>query len=419
MRPLVVLPCLVAVLACANTGSEPAGQATITDSAGITIVQDHRWVWGERDGWRVSPGPLLEIGDTTLTGEGRYVATAARLSNGAVVVLTDAGGRRFGPDGAFMGVFASKGEGPGEFQWIEHLVILPGDTIVVGTWRKQAWFASSGALEREVLTDVEKFRGLGRWGECETHLLPDLSMISCQQDSTVPFTETNRPSRLVGQGMSSPGPGLLRQLRRQHRIPASMDTTFPLGIDIGIEQQMIDLGGGNETSVIHPFHARSALAVGGTPMRIVSATNPHWEIEVRSATGKLLQIIRRDGGRRVPTTADQAAADSALRRPDGYVSERDPVLRERVLAAVITPDSLPGHSTIHVTPQGEILSRQFSLWESPAPSLFDVFDVEGRWLGTLSLPSRFRLIEVGDDYLLGLQFDDDDVATLQVFGLER
>lgn len=419
MRPLVVLPCLVAVLACANTGSEPAGQATITDSAGITIVQNHRPVWGEGDGWRVSPGPLLEIGDTTLTGEGRYVATAARLSNGAVVVLTDAGGRRFGADGEFLGQFARPGDGPGEFRYARDLVVLPGDTIVVGTMIKTAWFAPDGSFQRDQLTDMESFRALGRWGECATYLLPDLSMISCQQDSTIPLSETNRSSKSTSPGWVSPGPGLLRQLRRQHRIPASMDTTFPLGIDIGIEQQMIDLGGGNETSVIHPFHARSALAVGGTPMRIVSATNLHWEIEVRSATGKLLQIIRRDGGRRVPTAAEQAAADSALRRPDGYVSERDPVLRERVLAAVITPDSLPGHSTIHVTPQGEILSRQFSLWESPAPSLFDVFDVEGRWLGTLSLPSRFRLIEVGDDYLLGLQFDDDDVATLQVFGLER
>ena len=33
MRPLVVLPCLVAVLACANTGSEPAGQATAAQRA--------------------------------------------------------------------------------------------------------------------------------------------------------------------------------------------------------------------------------------------------------------------------------------------------------------------------------------------------------------------------------------------------
>jgi len=419
MRPLVVLPCLAAVLACADAGSPPTGQATVTDSAGITIVQNHSPVWSDGEEWRVSAEPVLEIGDTTLTGEGRYAMNAARLSDGGVVVVTDVGVRRFGPDGGFLGWFARQGDGPGEFRWIENLVVMPGDTIVVGNLMKRGWFAPSGSLLRDVATDMDKVRALGRWGECATYLLPDLSMISCQQDSTVPFTETNRPSRLVSQGVSSPGPGLLRQLRRQHRISVSMDTTFPLGIDIGIEQQMIDLGGGNETSVIHPFHARSALAAGGTPMRIVSATNPHWEIEVRSATGQLMRTIRRDGGRRAPTAAERAAADSVLRRPDGYVSERDPVLRERILAAVITPDSLPGHSTVHVTPGGQILSRQVSWWESSAPSLFDVFDVEGRWLGTLSLPPRFRLIEVGDDYLLGLQYDDDDVPTLQVFGLER
>lgn len=419
MRPMVLLSCLAPLLGCADAGSPPMGQATVTDSSGTTIVENHRPVWGDGDGWVVSAEPLLEIGDTVLTGAGRYVATAARLSDGGVVVLTDAGGRRFGGDGEFLRQFARPGDGPGEFRYARDLVVLPGDTIVVGTMIKTGWFAPDGSFLRDQPTDVEKFRALGRWGECATYLLPDLSTISCQQDSTIPLSATNRLSKPTSPGWVSPGPGLLRQLRRQHRIPASMDTTFPLGIDIGIEQQMIDLGGGNETSVVHPFHARSALAAGGTPMRIVSATNPHWEIEVRSATGKVLQVIRRDGGRRAPTAAERAAADSVLRRPDGYLREPDPVRRDRLLAAVITPDSLPGHSTIHVTPRGEILSRHFSLWESAAPSLFDVFDAGGRWLGTLHLPPRFRLIEVGEDYLLGLQFDDDDVPTLKVFGLER
>ncbi len=35
------------------------------------------------------------------------------------------------------------------------------------------------------------------------------------------------------------------------------------------------------------------------------------------------------------------------------------------------------------------------------------------------MPDRFRLLDVGDDYLLGLQFDEDDVPSLVVYGLER
>jgi hypothetical protein len=140
---------------------------------------------------------------------------------------------------------------------------------------------------------------------------------------------------------------------------------------------------------------------------------------VRSSTGRVLQVIRRDGGRRAPTEPERHSADSLLQTPQGRVLAQDAVKREQMLAAVITPDSLPGHVQLLMSPSGEILSRQWTFWGTDAPSLFDVFQPDGRWLGTITLPPHFRLIEVGEDYLLGIQYDEDEMPSVMVYGLER
>jgi hypothetical protein len=154
-------------------------------------------------------------------------------------------------------------------------------------------------------------------------------------------------------------------------------------------------------------------------MRIAMIENPHWEIEVFSAEGRKLQVIRRDSGRRAPTAAESRWADSAIRSPGSRLYTQDPVERDKLLSELLVPDSLPGQQGILLTAGGEIVSRQWTYWEMGAPSLFDVFETDGRWLGTLSLPPKFRLVEVGEDYLLGVQFDQDDVPSVVVYGLER
>jgi hypothetical protein len=48
-----------------------------------------------------------------------------------------------------------------------------------------------------------------------------------------------------------------------------------------------------------------------------------------------------------------------------------------------------------------------------------VFDAEGRQLGTLAMPPRFRLTDAGPDYVLGVGRDDMDVEKVQLFRLDR
>jgi hypothetical protein len=83
------------------------------------------------------------------------------------------------------------------------------------------------------------------------------------------------------------------------------------------------------------------------------------------------------------------------------------------------PDSLAGHSGLVVSADGSILSQQTPYFVQGAPTMFDVFDTEGLWLGSIPLPPRFRLVQVGTDFLVGIQHDADDVPSVVVYGLQR
>jgi hypothetical protein len=409
---------LLLIAACNSTdGPVATDQATITDSAGITIVQNHRPVWGEGEGWKVSAEPMLVIADTLATGEGRWVFRATRLSNGDVVLITDANGRWFDSTGALRQEFALSGGGPGEFEYPpSHLVQMQGESVAVGSVglrTKVNIYSPDGALVRVMQVERERLNALGRWRECGTHLLPDLSQIGCQRDDSLPSSGLGHEDE--GEQLK---PGLLRQFARQYRIPPTADTAYMLGVDIGLEQEILQVGG-NITSMMHPFHARGAFAGGGTPLLLVNATNLSYGIEVRTPEGRLTHIIRRDNGRRVPTAAERAEADSTLRSGEGYYGTMDPARREQILGALTTPDSLPAHAGLWVARTGEVLSRRWSQWNGDAPGEFDVFDRDGRWLGTLILPPKFILSEVGDDYLVGVQLDADDAHSVVVYGLKR
>lgn len=421
---LATLGVALLVVACADSPDLATDSpATVTDSAGITIVQNNRPVWREGEGWQVSAEPILSISDTVALGAGRWLRATARLSNGDVLVLSDQGGRWFSPDGSLMRTFAHQGEGPGEFRYAGTLLVTPGDSVVVaesGILSRIAWFGPGGELLKEERIEPQELEGLGKWAECASSILPDYSLLRCQHDSSIPHSATNRPSRIIEGGWSSPGPGLLRQLRRIHRVPPTLDTSFALGLDIGIEQFGVSLPNGRETFVTHPFYTRTFVAAGGAPMRIAIATNPEWQIEVWTPEGRLERIVRLDGGRRTPTDAEVAWADSQLRADDfrGRLGD-DQAIKARILSEVGVPDSLPGHAALVMAKGGELINRGWSLWRSGTPTSFNVFDREGRWLGDLTLPPKFWVREVGDDYLLGLRFDDDDVVTVEVYGLER
>lgn len=53
------------------------------------------------------------------------------------------------------------------------------------------------------------------------------------------------------------------------------------------------------------------------------------------------------------------------------------------------------------------------------PPVVDVFDPTGRLTGRFTLPVPLQVLEIGQDYLLGLFRDEMGVESLRVYGLTR
>jgi hypothetical protein len=54
-----------------------------------------------------------------------------------------------------------------------------------------------------------------------------------------------------------------------------------------------------------------------------------------------------------------------------------------------------------------------------AASRWSVFDPDGSWLTTVTMPASFRVFEIGDDYLLGLARDAIGVEQVRVYHLSK
>lgn len=407
------------IAACRGTEASLGAGVSRVDSAGVEVVINTSPAWNRDSAWRVDTVPLTVIGgrDPGRAQQFAYVVGARRLSDGRVVVVTDRDVRWFGVDGAFLYANGATGDGPGEFRARTTLLRKADDTVVVADalGARVATFNRAGTLVRDERLDRARFAALGRWEECASELLPDGSRYTCSPDPSIPRSPTNRPRQGDGHGRSSPGAGLLRQLKRTYLVPASLDTAYPIGLVGGIEQFGFRHGTSGTIFLPHPFYSRSLLSAGGSPMRVATILNPEYRIELWTPSGQLARVVRRVQARRVPTTTERQRADEYTREQGRRGIA--PAILEAALAAMPLPDSLPAATSLVVSETGEIFVGR-DPWFGAVSSV-DVFDASGRWLGTLTLPARSVIVDAGLDFLLILHFDGDDVPSVEVLRLDR
>lgn len=417
-RLLTVVSALLVSGACERSAVSTTDATIVRDSAGVTIVTSLRAQWPDGGGWRIDSVPRTSLGGVEADSAQHWRAPDAVtvLRDGRVVIGVEGELRWFAPDGTHTHTNLA-GDGPGEFRRVAALHTMPGDSVRAhdGQGLKYAVFAPDGSLAYERRTDYEQLRALGRWIECWTRFFPDASRTMCQADPAIPASPTNRASRRLSNGLTSPGPGLLRTLHRVWLVTPGVDRAFPLGVEAGIEQFGI-ANDGEELFVLHPFYSRSVVTAGGEPMRIAMALNPAYRIELWTPGGALERIIVREGARRAPTSDELADVPEALRQ---QLSRRDPTLLDRVLAEVPTPDSLPALQHVTFTSRGELLVMREGLLPSHAQSLYDVFDRSGVWLGTLRLRPQQYIVSASDDTLLAMRRTEDGVVLVEVYGYTR
>ena len=415
VRPLEGTACLLvavsflALTACERSGDEaPQGTVTVRDSADIRIVENHA---PERDParfWTVDPEPEIVVGGNPASQTADDPAHllwrlkgAALLSDGRVAVLS--GGEPwvlvFDTTGALAAEFGRKGRGPGEFSYPIHLQVLPGDTIVVWDtmWGGIGHFDPSGTLLRDRTLDLGAV-----------------------------FAAAQTPEQRLTESVTLPLPDgtFLVDLRPRDWTPVVYTLyrtpTGYLRVDSAYATHSFGWWDGREGLLtmppipfLVPFRKQAVLAAGGSPLSVYISNADRYEVHQFSPTGVLRRIIRRTAVEPIPILASEVESWKARLSErqsldwdgwDGVLEKYPPRLHRARVAGLMTDTD--GNLWV-----ANRLDEQSSEWS--------VFDPEGRWLGTMSLPVA-RVTWIARDRIVGVLTDPDiGVESVVVHRLNR
>ncbi len=386
---------------CASDGSSGSSFA-VRDSAGITIAENQGDVPPDGGGWAISPEPSLQIG--AMDGDEAYllfrVWGATRLSDGRIAVVNNRAPdlRIFSPNGEHLHTFGSRGEGPGEFDSPVLAGVMPGDTLVVvdRMRRRINLFHPEDGFVR-VATGAPEIEG-------SFLLVGMFSSGSVVVQRTV-FGEEN----VDGYSRRPIG---YRAVATDGTLESFLGE-FP-GVEMMIASQAMPQGGTTMLSIRAPFGKSAIPAVGGD--RFFFGSQDAYEIRVHDQGGALLRLIRRDRAP-IPVTDAHVAAVMEDMADDAESDDQTRQFRRMFREAPI-PDVHPAHGAIYADALGYLWVEEYRV-----PGVEDrvttIFDPKGRMVGSVVLPGRFRVEEIGVDYLLGRASDELGVEYLRLYDLTR
>lgn len=386
---------LVGVAATAAMLGHPLLAQTSRDSAGVLIVENTRPAWSDSERVWLATNPRLVIGNNTDSAyRFRQVRGVMLLADGRIAVADGASLqlRMFSPQGRFLSVSAGKGTGPGQLlnmHWVRH---LSGDTIAVAAgFSTLALYSNTGHFVRTVALSPPE-------GSTAERLL----LVEVLNN---------------GVGVAAPLP---------HPTPRTIGSrwtdSLALRLVAGSKDSVRDLG-------MFPYLEFEQVSSGPTPVwlsaigvfaagddRFYAGFGNRYAIRVYTSKGNLQSIIRRSW-RPEPITADDwehwvVEWSKLWVKATGAERDREvQKVREEPWA-----EELPAFSQFIVDLSGRLWVRGAhwqdaigagSLADIPAvPSTWSVFDVRGRWLGDVRMPTGFQPFEIGTDYVTGIRRTD-------------
>lgn len=392
------------------SGAEPEGpRFTVTDSAGVRIVVNHAPQWESGEEWTLSEEPFLALGTVDGGADQQFtnVLGATRMSDGRVAVL-DRGSaelRIFGADGSLLLRTGGQGQGPGEFNGPRGLLRTDGDTLHVsayGEWEVSSFTSSGEFIGIQRLDITERSEMLGQiWG-CpfsSGQLLPDLTILACVDSVPLRYKhpEVGRPGHLL---VRTPYDGTSAD---------TLGSVYGMGSREALTSMALLAGG-------------STVAAGGSPLRIIVGDPAFFEIEVYGQESEHLTAIRYPDGLRAVEAAEGEAYLDELQ--DLRSSMGDAVTLPSGEVAIVSDapttfaPSFPGFTGLHYDSEGFIWADSYiAPWETGSSAI--VFSVTGELLGSVVLPERFEIHEIGSDYILGVWRDELDVEFIRMYALRR
>jgi len=352
--------------------------------------------------WRATEKPIFSVGavmepEDQVFGE---VPGAVRLNSGTVVVADAQAGelRYFDPERRLLHRVGRRGQGPREFIYIAGLARCRGDTLLVLDSRRtflQAWTPDATFAGTMDLSDLAE-HGFAS---------PEPGALACNDRGTMVFVD-RRPSLPEGGG-DGPTRSVVPIVVR--RADGSL---YELGEFPGGERYFYRHPGGGSSGP-RPLGKRTLVAVGDSLIYV--GTGDDYEVALYSLDGDRVGTLR-DSVETRPIT--DKLVDAFIDRILGETE--DPAERRRARShyeALEYPDRTPAYLDMLAGRDGHLWIEAFRL--PGAPQRWRVYTADGKRVAAVEMPPRFRLVEAGDDYLLGVARDDNDVEYVRIYGLVK
>ena len=165
-----------------------------------------------------------------------------------------------------------------------------------------------------------------------------------------------------------------------------------------------------------PFAGRTSVQVAGD--RVYVALADARDVGVYSNEGVLETLVRLPAA---PTRVSDSMVDCWWQGIEQMMADEARPLRTEVLSIyrdMATPEELPTYRKILIDADLNLWVQSYEACEN-AETDWWVFDAQGVWLGTVAVPTRLELFEIGADYLLGEEQDEFDVEFVKVYALEK
>lgn len=395
-RCVLLLLSLLVPAACGPAGG--GSSVTQRDSAGIRIVESRGPVWTGADAWRLTETATLTIGP----GEGSSTYrlnqpfSATRLSDGTIVVA-NWGTRElhwFDAQGRHVRTAGGAGTAPGQFTYLSWITRTRGDSVLAAdAGRPQVTvFSASGSPGR--VTDLPTLRGLARF--------------------TASVSQSGVLLSVSERATASPQLFLARDTFRLIHHDPSIPRTDTLGSFPGAWTYRQMTPGGGIAAWSPPFRGHTTVASGGG--RVYVGDADAGQVLVYEPAGRLRAIFRR-------VREPRMVGEDEMNQFRDFVQSTAPdeeqrLLREEAYREIPFPETMPAFQSIAADPRGRVWVQEYATpWESESQR-WSVFEASGGWLGSLELPARLVVLEVGEDYVLGV-WREGGSESIRLYGLRK
>jgi hypothetical protein len=345
--------------------------------------------------WHLATSPLFTLGwgpdDPTFT----WIQSGRILPDGGALVGDFAAGAiyRIGAGGSVLATWGRKGEGPGEYQALDAM-LLRGDSIVV----------SDGRLLRVTLLSPE--------GEVlATRPMPGAFMHEVSSILT-----DGRLLLIPGDGyggVSEPRPEWV--FERQPILAASLD-----GSPVDTLAELPHLRRWYGTRGASPGPVAVKGRAGGFADGFAWSRADEPEVRWYDGTGRLVRIARWEE-EPVPLTPELKRR-MASRTEESF---RARGVEETFLAAQLAQleegldrheGPLPYWDAFHVDRQGNAWLREYALPAEPS-ARWRVITRDGTFVGWIDLPDVISILDITDDRILAVRLDELDVPAVLMIEL--